>query len=74
MIEEINAMEDSTVFMVEWGLGRRIEEKLSYVIFSSTTKIKNRRGLKFSETMNSLGDPPNGICRKISVERFDHLC
>jgi hypothetical protein len=46
MIEEINAMEDSTVFMVEWGLGRRTEAKVSYVIFSSTTKIKKSAGFK----------------------------
>jgi hypothetical protein len=61
--------------MVEWGLGRRIEEKLSYVIFSSTNKIKNnRRGSKNSEAMKSPIDAPNQIYRKISIERFERIC
>jgi hypothetical protein len=46
MIEELNAMDDSTVFMVEWGLGRGINATVSYVIFSSTTKIKKSAGFK----------------------------
>jgi hypothetical protein len=43
------------------------------VIFSST-KTKNSVSFKILETMDSLSDAPNGIARKISIERLDHFC
>jgi hypothetical protein len=49
MIEELNAMEDSTVIMAEWGLGRRDSirrSKISYVIFLKTKKSKKIGGVQ----------------------------
>jgi len=60
--------------MVEWGLGRGISlEGLGKTTISDF--FVNKIGeVKNSETMKSPIDAPKRISRKISVERFDHLC